>query len=685
MVKKIDEIKRTIENTFTVSNIEWDSTALAFYIKSESEIPEKFELVRKKLRNEGYLAALRIDESPRSVMAQLPLLVTTPQLAEAHEKIELAQEQDVKRAWLDRFIELASCPDCQSHLVIQQGIIGCSVCGWGLYPEDMERHVIVVTKSPKITPRSVRVNIILLICTIITTTITGSTLWMGYRNVPFGSFTDTMITATTTPEYLAMGALFFSLPLMAILGTHELGHYFMSKHYGINASLPFFIPIPPGISPLGTMGAFISMREPMPNKKALFDIGIAGPIAGLLVAIPVTIIGFLLTEPVEHVYTAGHGPNVAIGFPLLFYFLYLIFPPDGGLHPTAFAGWVGLFITALNLLPAGQLDGGHVARALMGEKSKFLSFATLGTMLLIGFFVYPGWVILGALILMLGAYHPPPLNDLVELDMKRKVVGVFSVVLLILCITPQPLVPLSYDLHAVPDALEADIEPGLSVNFTLIIENTGEVNNTYDIINKTIPEYWNVTYSQNNITLPDKEWNDTAYRGTVFINIRAPENATVGTKHEVSIQVRSQNESAGTFSTFTPKEKFTFILHVKDPYDVELTTPEPIITVSENTTDHYKIFVNNTGTRNLTVETQIMTFGVNSESWNVTLKANNTVLGPGHSRVMNLTISWDDEARGTTLNIAIIAYCSTPLGNIIEALFIEVVCPEEIDGSSRDG
>jgi len=665
--KKINEIKTEIEKLFHISDIEWDASAAAFHIQDAPGVLDDFEEIRKKLKEMGYLAALRVEDTRSSLKEQIEQLSVTPQLREISQRIRDSQEPEVRRAWIERFFDLSSCPNCESSLNLIGTDVSCLKCGWVGSTQSERGYVIVVTHLPRITPRSVRVNITLLIITILTTTITGSTLWMGYKGEPFDeSLFVTLKTAIFTPEFIAMGALYFSLPLMIILGTHELGHYFMSKHYGVNASLPFFIPLPPGVSILGTMGAFISMREPMPNKKALFDIGIAGPIAGLIMAIPVTIIGFMLTEPVEHIYTPGHGPNVAIGFPLLFSFLYIFFTPDGGLHPTAFAGWVGLFVTALNLLPAGQLDGGHVARALLGEKSKYLSYTTLGLMILVGTFLYPAWLILGFLILIIGAYHPPPLNDLTDLDVKRKAIGIFSVVLLVLCFTPQPIVPLQYDLHVFSADTDAVIEQGGMVNFTIYVENTGEINNTYDITNVSIPEFWSVTLSRNNITLEAKEDNPEASKAPIFVHVKAPLNATLLNEFEVKIRITSQNESTGTFSSHTPKETITFYLIVQNPYDLTIQPLTENFTMGANETETTSIMVNNTGTFPLEVHLDHVIKGENNTLWTVNLNLTEIDLYPEQSRSIDVAISTHDVPNDSMITIAIIAMTTTPLGEKLE-------------------
>src|SRR6266508_4514300 len=187
------------------------------------------------------------------------------------------------------------------------------------------------------------------------------------------------------------------LLLLTILGSHEMGHFLVAKRYKVQASLPFFLP---SLPPLGTLGAFISMRDPIPNRRALLDIGVSGPLVGFAIAIPVTLAGLALstTSPSLPPSMAGE----AIQPSLLFNFLSLFFPlPDSFImHPLAFAGWVGLFVTAINLLPAGQLDGGHVARALFGRNQFYLSWAAILLLFAMSYF-YIGWIFFAFLILML--------------------------------------------------------------------------------------------------------------------------------------------------------------------------------------------------------------------------------------------------------------------------------------------
>lgn len=711
-MKWINEIRKIMDTYFSVTNIESDTNAVAFFVRDDPDILESFEEMRVVLKRMGFLATLRIDESRASMKDMIQELAVTPQLREISQRILDAKENEVRRAWMDRFFELATCPQCGSNVQVYHGDVTCSSCYWspqgpvrdqqahiavgdghagdghigGAHAEDGHRsdelkgdvrtpahggkgagYVIVVSRLPKIDPRSTRINIALLILTIITTTVSGSTLWMGYNNEPVGdSFLETIFLAVTTPGYLGRGALYFALPLMAILGTHELGHYFMARHHGVNASLPFFIPIPPGISPLGTFGAFISLREPIPNKKVLFDIGIAGPIAGLIMAIPVIIIGFLLTDPVEHVYVAGHGPNIGIEFPMLFQFLYDLVNPDGGLHPTAFAGWVGLFVTALNLLPAGQLDGGHIVRAFLGERSKYLSYTTLFIMIFVGMFIYPTWLILGILILVLGAHHPPPLNDISDLDIKRKAVGVFSIVLLLLCITPRPFIPLEYDINVLAPETEFDISPGETINFTIYVENTGYINNTYDIENASVPEHWNVSYSMNSITLEAKDDNPGASKAAIIIQITAPLNATPLTNVTLKVRVISQNISSETFSSHKPRETIPFILHVRNPYDLALQVPEETIIVRDGSRNTTRIVIMNTGREVLKIRVHAFFDSDNATGWDLTLHNGTQILQAGASGNVSLEVSGSGLANGSSIDITIIAQATTPTEKLLD-------------------
>ncbi len=308
-------------------------------------------------------------------------------------------------------------------------------------------YVLIVVKRQKRKYWGVYVNIILLILTIL------STIWvgMGYYTGYYG--------ATDLPDAILGGFLYFSLPLLTILGSHEMGHYFMARKHRIAASLPFFIPAP---TILGTLGAFISLRDPIPDKKSLVDVGLAGPFVGFIVAIPVTIIGIILGNTIPpHVDFEAINKYYEYQMPLIYQFITLFIPSSGYIHPVAVAGWVGFVVTAINLIPMGQLDGGHAARALLGEKTKYMSYAMAAFLIGMGL-LYPGWLIFGLLVILLGLRHPPPLNEVVKLDKKRIAVAITGFLLFTITFVP---VPIQY--VEIPEHVSMNVEIGSNI----LIEN----------------------------------------------------------------------------------------------------------------------------------------------------------------------------------------------------------------------
>jgi len=269
----------------------------------------------------------------------------------------------------------------------------------------------------------------------------------------------------TNPLWYLSG-LPFAVTLMLILLAHELAHYFVARRYDSPVSLPYFVPMP--LSPFGTMGAVIFQQAPMRDRKALFDIGVAGPLAGLVVALPLLILGLLFSQ-------AGHpsqfinvedGELMQEGNSLVYIAAkYLVFgeilPNDRGEDvwlslphspggPVAFAAWAGLFVTALNLLPIGQLDGGHVAYALLGRRAWSLAFAILGLLGALGAYlaiignpaatIWFIWMLLG---LFLGPRHPPPLNDVTRVGPRRALLGIFLALVFVATFVPVPLLIVS--------------------------------------------------------------------------------------------------------------------------------------------------------------------------------------------------------------------------------------------------
>jgi len=231
----------------------------------------------------------------------------------------------------------------------------------------------------------------------------------------------------------------FSLTLMLILLTHEMGHYTMSRRHGTPATLPYFIPAP---SFIGTFGAVIKMRPPIMTRRALLDIGATGPLAGLVVAVAAVLIGL----PLSDVRPLGMLPegSITLGDSLLFKFLALLslgIDPSKAeivLHPVAFAGWIGLFITSLNLIPIGQLDGGHIVYALFPEYHRIVSRLAIPVLLVMGLVAWPGWALWGVLMLILGTRHPPVEVPHVELDPLRTRIGWVSLAVFFLTFTPTP-------------------------------------------------------------------------------------------------------------------------------------------------------------------------------------------------------------------------------------------------------
>ncbi len=278
---------------------------------------------------------------------------------------------------------------------------------------------------------------LLLGLTFCSTTLVGVVFAEEFRSGSALKLTDFYYVFQTlhrTPGLLVHG-LAYSLTLMTILLAHELGHYFACQYYGIDASLPYFLPFP---SPIGTMGAFIRIRSPIYTKRALFDVGVAGPIAGFLVLLPLLAVGVALSKQV-HGLPEG---DFAFGVPLLERAFELIrFPhtPSSAilLHPVARAAWVGMLATALNLLPIGQLDGGHILYAFFGRRHKALSRIFVLALIPMGFYWATWWVWAGLLFFF--ALRHPPIYDITPLDKNRVTLGLTAFAILLLTFTLVPL------------------------------------------------------------------------------------------------------------------------------------------------------------------------------------------------------------------------------------------------------
>jgi membrane-associated protease RseP (regulator of RpoE activity) len=235
----------------------------------------------------------------------------------------------------------------------------------------------------------------------------------------------------------------FAVSILAILGAHEMGHYLVSRRRRLDVSLPFFLPGLPFPPPLpGTFGALIRIRSPILDKRTLLEVGCSGPLSGILVAVPVLVIGLLLSPVRELPGRALEG--IQLGEPLLFKLIcWLTLGALGPeqhvlLHPVGFAGWLGLLITALNLLPVGQLDGGHVIYALFPTWHRRISVAAIGTLVVFGVFTWQGWLLWATVLIVLGLRHPPPYYDWIPLDRRRRALGLLTIVVFVLTFTPIP-------------------------------------------------------------------------------------------------------------------------------------------------------------------------------------------------------------------------------------------------------
>jgi membrane-associated protease RseP (regulator of RpoE activity) len=280
----------------------------------------------------------------------------------------------------------------------------------------------------------------LFLLTVLTTLIVGTHIALNYaQNVPVFDWDISLKYFRELwrhPGLLILGAP-FSITLLAILLAHELGHYFTCRHYGIRATYPYFIPAP---TLIGTLGAFIRIKSPIANRRELFDVGISGPLAGFVLAIPALILAIFLTKGAMPVTTPD---SISLGNPLALILLTKLFrngtnPAEIILHPVGCAAWVGLFATALNLLPVGQLDGGHILYAVLGDKCRSISRGFHLVLLPLGYFCWYGWLAWAVILLVLGLRHPMLIEPEEPLGGKRKVLAFVAALMLVLTFLPTP-------------------------------------------------------------------------------------------------------------------------------------------------------------------------------------------------------------------------------------------------------
>jgi len=263
------------------------------------------------------------------------------------------------------------------------------------------------------------------------------------RLTPHRPVINLLLFFATVASTFVVGGATYCVSIMSILLAHEMGHYLMCRRHGVGATLPYFIPFPfPMLNPFGTLGAVIRMDSRMPNRRALFDVAVAGPLSGLLIAVPIIFFGLQSSQIVPK--SAPGASVLYLGESLLFKLIAKLAVPglspdlDIMLGPMAFAGWAGLFVTSLNLLPIGQLDGGHVLYALFGQRAQRAYLFILIVFGVVTIRFYPGWALLIVLLVVFGFRHPVPLDPWLPLDPKRRALGYGMLFIFAISFTPVP-------------------------------------------------------------------------------------------------------------------------------------------------------------------------------------------------------------------------------------------------------
>lgn len=289
--------------------------------------------------------------------------------------------------------------------------------------------------------RRIWLNIILFIATLFSTFFVGITWSLSFKYADVFSQSpqiDLNVKIFEDPQIISL-SIVYAIVLIGILLGHELGHFLACQYYKIDATLPYFIPAP---TLIGTLGAFIKIKSPITRKQQLFDIGIAGPLVGFILSVPTLIYGLSLSRAVPAI---PREESLIFGEPLILKIVgSMIFkniPPDFDviLHPVAFAGWVGIFVTALNLFPIGQLDGGHISYALLGPKSRNLAKLFLGIFIFMAIFFWIGWFIWVFIIFLMGLRHPRVIDEETPLSPRRKFLGFVVFIIFILSFIPDPI------------------------------------------------------------------------------------------------------------------------------------------------------------------------------------------------------------------------------------------------------
>jgi len=508
---------------------------------------------------------------------------------------------------------------------------------------DKGEHVIMVGRKPPAKYKSIYVNLAMLIITFLAMMFAGILDWGSYADVPENEMFSI--------ENILTGILVFTLPLMAILGVHELGHFFMARRRKVAASLPFFIP---SVPPLGTFGAFISLRDPIPNRKSLLEIGVAGPLAGLALAIPIGILGLILTNMEARPVPLDIGSEglVRISFPMIYLWLEELVPLQGDylLHPTAFAAWVGFLVTALNLLPAGQLDGGHIARALLGPNAKYASWAAIAALIALSFY-YWSWLLFAILILFLGAKHPPPLNDINKLDTRRKMVGVFAFVVLIIAFVPVPMTPVladcSFEMTSVDDTA-VTVVPGQQVAFEVLIANTGNTRDNITFEKVSSPTGWIVTFTEDGTNYSESHSMliDVSQESVLTVLVESSGDSAPG-----NASVVIGGDSVCATDEFTATMAFNFTV---DLPEVEMWVTDDGQEASPGSSVVSHLVVNNTGSGDIN-----LSFVVTDLPGYVAVVLYEEVSGVNSSGTLEVTVPGDGDV---TISVEVLVWSSAEPG-----------------------
>lgn len=325
------------------------------------------------------------------------------------------------------------------------------------YPELIQPqpilHRALKPREEELSRKKVILHSVLFAATAITTTLTGAAWTMNIDTEP-SSFIGSilaphiaLVKATAGGHFgPLLSGLLFTFTLLTILGAHEFGHYFACRYYGIRATLPFFVPAPPApLTPFGTFGAVIKIKEPIQSRRALFDIGIAGPLAGFALAVPASFLGLIFAKAAAPTPADAHG--MQFNDPLMFILIGKLFhlPKMMEINPVYLAAWAAMLVTALNLFPVGQLDGGHVVFAVAGHRlHKWISrivFAAVAILALVSFFVYhsPIWFLWTFVLLFLLRVGHPPTSINEPLGRPRQILAVLAALVFILCFMPLPI------------------------------------------------------------------------------------------------------------------------------------------------------------------------------------------------------------------------------------------------------